>query len=33
MKAKKGRVIGAKGKAREEIESESGAHISVYGKT
>jgi len=33
MKAKKGRVIGAKGKAREEIESESGANISVYGKT
>ena len=33
LKAKKGRVIGAKGKAREEIEEETGANISVYGKT
>jgi len=33
MKAKKGRVIGSKGKARVEIEKESGAKISVYGKT
>ncbi|HZX19872.1 MAG TPA: KH domain-containing protein [archaeon] len=31
--AKKGRVIGAKGKARNEIEHESGTKISVYGKT
>jgi len=33
MKAKKGRVIGAKGKAREQIETETGASISVYGRT
>jgi len=33
LKAKKGRVIGSKGKAREEIERETGAKISVYGKT
>ena len=33
MKAKKGRVIGSHGKAREEIEKETGAKISVYGKT
>jgi ribosomal RNA assembly protein len=33
MKAKKGRVIGSKGEAREEIEKETGTKISVYGKT
>lgn len=33
MKAKKGRVIGSQGKARLEIEKETGAKISVYGKT
>lgn len=33
MKAKKGRVIGAHGTAREEIEIDTGANISVYGKT
>ena len=33
IKAKKGRVIGAHGKAREEIEKDTGASISVYGKT
>jgi len=33
MTVKKGRVIGAKGKAREEIERETGASISVFGKT
>ncbi|HLC93294.1 MAG TPA: KH domain-containing protein [archaeon] len=33
MKAKKGRVIGAHGAAREEIEEDTGANISVYGKT
>ncbi|MEM4257172.1 MAG: KH domain-containing protein [Candidatus Diapherotrites archaeon] len=33
MKAKKGRVIGRKGKARKEIEQESNVKISVYGKT
>jgi len=32
-KAKKGRVIGSHGKAREEIEKETGTNISVYGKT
>ncbi len=33
LKAKKGRVIGAHGQAREEIENDTGANISVYGKT
>lgn len=33
LKSKKGRVIGSHGKAREEIELETGANISVYGKT
>ena len=33
MKAKKGRVIGSQGAAREEIEQDTGAKISVYGKT
>jgi len=33
LKTKKGRIIGEKGKAREEIEIETGANISVYGKT
>ncbi len=33
IKAKKGRVIGAEGAAREEIEEDTGAKISVYGKT
>ncbi|HIH09726.1 MAG TPA: RNA-processing protein [Candidatus Diapherotrites archaeon] len=33
MQAKKGRVIGAHGMAREEIERDTGANISVYGKT
>ncbi|MAG18146.1 MAG: RNA-processing protein [Candidatus Diapherotrites archaeon] len=33
MTAKKGRVIGSNGKAREEIETDTGANISVYGKT
>lgn len=33
MKAKKGRVIGTRGKARNEIEQDTGALISVYGKT
>jgi len=33
MLAKKGRVIGSKGKAREEIEADTGAKLSVYGKT
>ena len=33
MKAKKGRVIGAHGMARGEIEEDTGANISVYGKT
>ncbi|MCR4368916.1 MAG: KH domain-containing protein, partial [archaeon] len=31
--AKKGRVIGEKGKAREEIERDTGANVSVFGKT
>ncbi|HIH16943.1 MAG TPA: RNA-processing protein [Candidatus Diapherotrites archaeon] len=30
---KKGRVIGASGRAREEIEKRTGASVSVYGKT
>ena len=30
---KKGRVIGAAGKARSEIEKKTGAFVSVYGKT
>ena len=33
VKSKKGRIIGAEGRAREEIEEDSGANISVYGKT
>lgn len=33
MKAKRGRVIGSHGEAREEIEREAGVRISVYGKT
>lgn len=33
IRAKKGRVIGKKGKARDEIEQDTGANISVYGKT
>ncbi len=33
MKTKRGRVIGEHGAARERIEQESGANISVYGKT
>ncbi len=33
IKAKKGRVIGSGGRAREEIEQDTGANISVYGKT
>lgn len=33
LKAKKGRVIGSHGKTREEIERDTGANISVYGKT
>lgn len=33
MKAKKGRVIGSHGEAREEIERETGTKISVYGRT
>lgn len=33
MKAKRGRVIGEHGAARERIERDTGANISVYGKT
>ena len=33
MTRKKGRVIGKGGRAREEIEEDTGALISVYGKT
>lgn len=33
MISKRGRVIGRRGKAREEIEETTGAAISVYGKT
>jgi len=33
LKTKKGRVIGRKGLAREEIEKATGAKISVFGKT
>ncbi len=33
MKSKRGRVIGEHGAARERIEEETGANISVYGKT
>ncbi|HZX33749.1 MAG TPA: KH domain-containing protein [archaeon] len=33
LKSKKGRVIGSSGKARDEIEKDTGASISVYGKT
>ncbi|MBI4210941.1 MAG: RNA-processing protein [Candidatus Diapherotrites archaeon] len=33
LKAKKGRVIGEHGRARAEIERDTGASISVYGKT
>ncbi len=33
LTAKKGRVIGNQGKARDEIERDTGANISVYGKT
>lgn len=33
QKAKKGRVIGREGKAREEIEKRTHSLISVYGKT
>jgi ribosomal RNA assembly protein len=33
MNAKKGRVIGEKGRTRGKIEKETGTYISVYGKT
>lgn len=33
MKSRRGRVIGEHGRARELIEEETGANISVYGKT
>ena len=33
MKAKRGRVIGKSGRMRENIEEETGALVSVYGKT
>jgi len=33
LNAKRGRIIGSKGKAREKIESNTGANISVFGKT
>ena len=33
VNAKKGRVIGEKGRTRDKIESETGTYISVYGKT
>jgi len=33
MARKKGRIIGKQGRAREEIEEDTGALISVYGKT
>ena len=33
MVRKKGRIIGKHGRAREEIEEDTGALISVYGKT
>ena len=33
MEHKRGRVIGTRGKAREEIEEDTGASVSVFGKT
>ena len=33
VNAKKGRVIGEKGRTREKIERETGTYLSVYGKT
>ncbi len=33
IEAKKGRIIGSRGKVREEIEKKTECHISVFGKT
>jgi len=33
INAKKGRVIGEQGRAREKIERETGTYLSVYGRT
>lgn len=33
MEHKRGRVIGTSGRAREEIEEDTGASVSIYGKT
>ena len=33
MQSKRGRIIGKHGKAREEIEDDTGAVVSVYGRT